>query len=301
MNLYPSLVGLAWPVTVAPVWNAQVQKTVTGRVVAATYQTYPLYKFTLQYNVLTATDFNTLLAFFNQQQGNVTPFWFDAGPGQDTVSAQAIGSGDGVTTTFTLLRSYGGFAEPVGAANGTPTVYAGGTSVPSGAINAPGTPSLSQVSGGTIAATTYYVKTAYAQVTGQLSAASVEASLAVSADYLLKVASPAAESGATQYAVYAGTASGAEVYQATVNIGTAWTMPAGGIATTGASPPSANGTGWSVSGNLLTFNSAPSAGVVLTWTGSYYFQCRFAKGTADIEQFMAQLYKTKTVSLETYF
>jgi uncharacterized protein (TIGR02217 family) len=191
MNVYPSLIGIGWPVRVAPVWNSQVQKTVTGRVVAATYQQYPLYKFGVQYNVLTASDFDTLLAFFNQQQGNVVPFWFDAGPGQDTVSAQAIGTGDGSTTTCTLLRSYGGFVEPVAASSGTPTAYIGGTAA-----------------------------------------------------------------------------------SATFN------SPADG---------------------QVTFTSAPASGAAITWTGGYYFQCRFSKATAEIDQFMYQLYKTKTVSLETYW
>ncbi len=191
MNVFPSVTGYVWPPTLAPVWNSQLQKTQTGRVVAATYQQYPLYKFTLQFEVLTQALYQTLLAFFNQQQGNVIPFLFDAGPGQDSVTAQAIGSGNGTTTQFQLLRSYGGFAEPVAASSGSPTAYVNGT-----------------------AAT------------------------------------------------------------ATFN---------------------------SPSNGYVTFATAPASGSALTWTGTYYFQCRFSKGTAEFEQFMSQLYKTKSVSLETYW
>ncbi len=191
MNVFPTVTGYVWPPTLAPVWNSQLQKTQTGRVVAATYQQYPLYKFTLQFAVLATSDYQNLLAFFNQQQGNVIPFLFDAGPGQDTVSAQAIGTGNGSTTQFQLLRSYGGFAEPVAASSGSPTAYVNGT-----------------------AAT------------------------------------------------------------ATFN---------------------------SPSNGYVTFATAPASGSALTWTGSYYFQCRFSKGTAEFEQFMSQLYKTKSINMETYW
>lgn len=191
MNVFPAITGYVWAPTIAPVWNAQVQKTVTGRVVAATYQQYPLYKLGVQYAYLAQADYQTLLAFFNQQQGNVIPFLFDAGPGNDSVTAQAIGTGDGATTTFQLLRSYGGFAEPVAAAFGTTTAYVNGAAV-----------------------------------------------------------------------------------TATFN---------------------------SPSNGYVTYATAPASGTALTWTGNYYFQCRFSKGTAEFDQFMSQLYKTKSVSLETYW
>ena len=191
MNVYPTVTGYVWAAALAPVWNSQVQKTQTGRLVTATYQQYPLYKITVQYNVLAQSDYQTLLAFFNQQQGNVVPFWFDAGPGQDTVSDQGIGTGDGTTTQFQLLRSYGGFSEPVAASSGSPTAYANGTAV-AATFNSP-TP------------------------------------------------------------------------------------------------------------GYVTFTTPPAAGAALTWSGGYYFQCRFAKGTAEFEQFMSQLYKTKSINLETYW
>lgn len=191
MNVLPALRGLGFPILITPLWNNQLQKTVTGRIVAATYQQYPLYKFKVQYNFLSAADFNTLLGFFNQQGGNLTPFWFDAGPGSDAVTAQGIGTGDGSTVVFTLLRSYGGFSEPIAASFGTCNAYDNGTSV-AATFNSPGN--------------------------GQ-----------------------------------------------------------------------------------VTYGSAPAAGHALTWTGSYYFQVRFSQGSEDIEEFMAQLYSTKQIELETYF
>ncbi len=300
MNVFPSTTGYVWPPSSSAVWNGQIQKTVTGRVVSATYQQYPLYKFTVQYPYLTLAQFQTLQAFFNQQQGNVLPFWFDAGPGNDTVTAQAFGTGDGATTAFTLLRSYGGFAEPVGAANGTPTVYVNGVEEYPTPLTSPATPSLSQVAGGTIAARTNYVKTTYYSENGQ-TLGSTEASLATSANYLLKVASPSAQTGAVGWGVYVSTSSGTETYQANQAIGTAWTEPSTGLVA-GAALPAANTTGWSIGATgIVTFNGAPAVSAALTWTGSYYFQCRFSKGAAEFDQFMSQLFKTKSVSLETYW
>ena len=191
MNVFPSIPGYVWPPTLAPDWAGIVQKTVTGRVVAATYQQYPRYKFAVKFDVLHQADFETLVGFFNQQQGNVVPFLFDAGPGNDSVTAQALGSGDGTTKTFQLLRSMGGNAEPIAAAFGTLTAYVNGTAA-SATFNSP-------------------------------------------------------------------------------------------------------------SNGYVTFASAPASGAAITWTGNYYFQCRFSKGSLEFDQFMYQLYKTKSVSLETYW
>src|SRR5262249_38799514 len=70
----------------------------------------------------------------------------------------------------------------------------------------PSAPSLSQTSGGTMAATTYFVKIAYV-FGGPAGVGSAESSLAVSANNLLRVASPASAAGATGYNVYVATTS----------------------------------------------------------------------------------------------
>jgi uncharacterized protein (TIGR02217 family) len=44
---------------------------------------------------------------------------------------------------------------------------------------------------------------------------------------------------------------------------------------------------------LVTFTTAPGAGVAVTWTGTYYYRCRFVKDTADFEEFMYQLWSLK--------
>ena len=107
-------------------------------------------------------------------------------------------------------------------------------------IAAPAAPVLASVAGGTIAATTYFVKVTYVTPLGE-TVASVESSLAVALDYLLVVDSPVAESGATSYNVYVSTTTGTETKQNSVAIaiGTNWTEPTTGLIA-GAALPASN-------------------------------------------------------------
>ena len=106
-------------------------------------------------------------------------------------------------------------------------------------LTAPSAPTLSSASGGTIAATTYYVKTTYLTADGETTP-STESSLAVAADYLLVVDSPASSVGATGYNVYVSTATGTETKQnsAPIAIGTNWTEPTTGLVSGSALPTS---------------------------------------------------------------
>lgn len=49
--------------------------------------------------------------------------------------------------------------------------------------------------------------------------------------------------------------------------------------------------------SLIRFVTAPGSGVVVTWTGSYYWRCRFNKDELDFEKFLYKLWKTGTVEL----
>jgi RHS repeat-associated protein len=115
----------------------------------------------------------------------------------------------------------------------------------------PAAPALSQTSGGTMPATAYYVKVAYV-FNGPAGPGSAESSLAVSANHLLQVSSPASVSGATGYNVYVATASGNEVLQNTspMALGTNWTEPTTGLVT-GTTAPF---TSWSAAGSVANDN-----------------------------------------------
>lgn len=48
---------------------------------------------------------------------------------------------------------------------------------------------------------------------------------------------------------------------------------------------------------MVTFASAPAAAAALTWTGSFYYRCRFADDSNDFDNFMYQLWTLKKLNL----
>jgi hypothetical protein len=109
----------------------------------------------------------------------------------------------------------------------------------------PQAPVLSQVTGGSLGARTYYVFLTFQAADGE-GLQGPEASLAISANKLLKVASPSFVDGATPpigYNVYAGTTPGAGTKQnaAAIALGTDWTEPVTGLIS-GGLPPTSWGT-----------------------------------------------------------
>lgn len=123
------------------------------------------------------------------------------------------------------------------------------------ALAAPAAPTLSQSSGGALSAATYYAQISYVNAFGE-TVASAEASLAVSANNVLTVSSPANVTGATGWNVYVGSTSGTETKQNTspLAIGTNWTEPTSGLIT-GAALPSSNSTA-----SVVTVTWTPQGG-----------------------------------------
>lgn len=57
-------------------------------------------------------------------------------------------------------------------------------------------------------------------------------------------------------------------------------------------------TGYTVSATgVLTLPVTPASGASITWTGSYYFRCRFTNDTVDFNRFMADLYELKALKM----
>lgn len=116
-TVFPSLPGLAWGMTKKPKWSSRVQKAVSGRRQAIGYMSYPLYEYTLSFNVLreyaTFTELEQLQGFFNSMHAQVDTFLFADPVHAAVVTPQQIGVGDGVNKNFQLLSTFGGFAEPV--------------------------------------------------------------------------------------------------------------------------------------------------------------------------------------------
>lgn len=96
---------------------------------------------------------------------------------------------------------------------------------------APGQPVLSAVAGGTLPATTYYVRATYVTPSGE-TAASLEAALAVAANNLLTVSAPGIDQVgiATGWNVYVGTTPSQETLQASnLGLNVVWSMPSSGL------------------------------------------------------------------------
>lgn len=48
---------------------------------------------------------------------------------------------------------------------------------------------------------------------------------------------------------------------------------------------------------VVTLSSPPPVGVAVSWTGSYYYRCRFADDSADFERFMQDLWTLGKIRL----
>lgn len=48
---------------------------------------------------------------------------------------------------------------------------------------------------------------------------------------------------------------------------------------------------------IVTFASAPSAGAALSWTGQYYYRCRFDSDSYDFEQMMQDMWSLSSIEL----
>jgi uncharacterized protein (TIGR02217 family) len=76
-----------------------------------------------------------------------------------------------------------------------------------------------------------------------------------------------------------------------------------GAALDGAATIKVNGVtavGVTVSSNgVVTFGVAPSAGQPVTWTGSYYWVCRFDDDALDLENFMSGKWAVKSLKFST--
>ncbi len=58
-------------------------------------------------------------------------------------------------------------------------------------------------------------------------------------------------------------------------------------------------TGYTEADGVLTLANAPSAGQEITWSGEFYFRCRFNSDTVDFDRFLWQLWKSGSVEFMT--
>lgn len=127
--ILPSFPGLTWNVVRKPQWSTVTKTSVSGREFRAAQYSYPIWRYKLTYEVLRASnalpEMPQLAAFFNAHRGSWDT-WLYSDPDDNAVIAQQFGTGDGSTKAFQLVRSFGGYVEPVFDLNGVPVVTFGG-------------------------------------------------------------------------------------------------------------------------------------------------------------------------------
>ncbi len=118
-SVFPSLPGLKWSQEKIPIFSTQIQRAVSGKEARASQYVYPLYQFTLSYEVLREvrgkTELQQLLGLYLQMRGPADTFLYTDGSDNNANNA-SIGTGNGAGLTFQLVRSYGAngytFVEP---------------------------------------------------------------------------------------------------------------------------------------------------------------------------------------------
>jgi uncharacterized protein (TIGR02217 family) len=135
--VFPSLPGLAWSVTKSPTFQTRIQRAASGRELRALDYPYPLWQFTLVFDLLRDNpaagydELRTLMGFFMLCHGAFGTFLF-RDPCDDRVAGQQIGVGNASTTVFQLQRAMGTtlpggeFQEPIPAPNVVSAVYLDG-------------------------------------------------------------------------------------------------------------------------------------------------------------------------------
>lgn len=127
--IFPTLPGLKWGRKKTPVWSTNVQKSSNGREMRASYYSYPQWRFSLSFEVLrTRTAINELeqlAGFFNARRGSFESFLYED-PADNTVTDQLIGTAQTGVTRYQLVRTLGGFTEPVLAVKGNPVIKVNG-------------------------------------------------------------------------------------------------------------------------------------------------------------------------------
>ena len=138
---FPALPGQGWSARKKPTFATLVASHVSGREVRDALYVNPIWQFELTFDGLAsdatsypglgAQSLQALMGLFLQCQGQWGTFLY-VDPSDNAVSGQALGVGDGTTTTFTLARSLGGFLEPVGWVTNVSQVSVGGAAESSG-------------------------------------------------------------------------------------------------------------------------------------------------------------------------
>lgn len=130
--IFPTFPGLKWGRKKTAVWSTGTQKSASGREFRTAYYSYPQWRFSLSFEVLrtkaSVNELEQLAGFFNARKGSFESFLYED-PTDNAVTDQAIGNTVQGVTRYQLVRSMGGFIEPVLAVKERPSVKVGGVSL----------------------------------------------------------------------------------------------------------------------------------------------------------------------------
>lgn len=128
-EIYPQLPGLAYGVKRRPMWRTDVRTTPSQREYRSSDQTLPRRRISLVYEYLQqglgAAEQETLEGFFNRHHGELDSFLLND-PDDNACTNQLFGVGNGVTTQFQLVRTRGGFVEPIPHVNNVASISRAG-------------------------------------------------------------------------------------------------------------------------------------------------------------------------------
>lgn len=115
--LFPTLPGVQIEVKRMPVHKTTIKGAVSGREYRARHMTSPRYRYTLSFEFLRDgrggyDEFKPLLGFFNARGGSFDSWLFND-QDDNTATAQLLGVGNGVQTQFQVVRTLGGYVEPI--------------------------------------------------------------------------------------------------------------------------------------------------------------------------------------------
>lgn len=127
-EVLPRLPGQTLKQGRASTWNNTVRKSKSGRTFARSHWVTLVREYRMEYEFLRAgveAELQQLEGFFNRHKGDADTWLLDD-ENDRSVVGQPIGVGDGVRSAFQLVRTRGGFVEPVYELNGQPLLYLDG-------------------------------------------------------------------------------------------------------------------------------------------------------------------------------
>lgn len=141
--LFPTLRGMSPKITKTPTHNTLRKVSQNGTEVRAKLMAYPRYQYKLSFEYLLDngdqdSDLRTLLGFYNQRGGSFDNFLL-LDKSDCTANNQPFAKGDGIKTTFRLVKNYGGFVEPLYGVDTSSTIFVDGKKATNVTINIEGT------------------------------------------------------------------------------------------------------------------------------------------------------------------